>query len=403
MGPHERAGAARGARRARRRGAPRGRERRPALDSPKAKQAIRDSRVTGTRHLVEGLRGASPARARSLSASAIGYYGAHGEEPLDEDAPARARLPGARCARTGSTRPSRRRSSGVRVVQVRTGVVLDRDGGALGEDAAAVPARRRRPGGRRAPVHILDPQRRSDRHHPRRDRGRALERPDQRDGPRAGAATATSPEALGSALGRPSWLPVPGAALRPLYGEMAEIVTTRRARRAGQAAGARLRVPPPRSWPRRCSSALAPADRRPPRAALRPAPARAAGARGAVLGLDDHPAGALAQQVCGGRADPLLAGGGVDRRPVDHVGAHPFGFLDERRARVARADQAGVDLDAPARRALMRALSSTERPWASSSSSPPRATAGWAPAGRRSRRRRRPRRSASPRAREPRR
>src|ERR1039458_7764169 len=56
--------------------------------------------------------------------------------------------------------------------------------------------------------------------------------PDQRW---SGPINGTAPEpvtnrdfsrALGGALGRPSLLPVPGAALRLLYGEMAEIVTT---------------------------------------------------------------------------------------------------------------------------------------------------------------------------------
>jgi uncharacterized protein (TIGR01777 family) len=51
----------------------------------------------------------------------------------------------------------------------------------------------------------------------------------------SGAVNATAPEpvsnrafsrALGHALHRPALLPVPGAALRALYGEMAEIVTT---------------------------------------------------------------------------------------------------------------------------------------------------------------------------------
>ncbi len=70
----------------------------------------------------------------------------------------------------------------------------------------------------------------------------------------SGPVNATAPEpvpnrdfskTLGRVLGRPSLLPVPGLALRALYGEMAEIVTTRRARDARQGAGARLRVRTP--------------------------------------------------------------------------------------------------------------------------------------------------------------
>ena len=67
--------------------------------SAEAKRAIRETRVTGTRNLLAGLRAVERSqigeRPRTLvSASAIGYYGAHGEEPLDEDAPAGCGLPG---------------------------------------------------------------------------------------------------------------------------------------------------------------------------------------------------------------------------------------------------------------------------------------------------------------------
>jgi hypothetical protein len=46
----------------------------------------------------------------------------------------------------------------------------------------------------------------------------------------------------------------------------------------------------------------------------------------------------------------------MDRRPVDHVGAHAFGFFDQRRARIARPNKAGVDFDAGAARLDPRAL-----------------------------------------------
>ena len=74
-----------------------------------AKRAIRESRVRGTRHLVEGLQRAEPRPRMLLSASAIGYYGPHGEEPLDEDAPAGRATSWRRCARRG--RPRRREHS----------------------------------------------------------------------------------------------------------------------------------------------------------------------------------------------------------------------------------------------------------------------------------------------------
>src|ERR1700722_3470823 len=58
--------------------------------SAAAKRAIRESRVTGTRNLVQGIGQLAEAeRPRQLvSGSAIGYYGAPGGEPIDEDGPA---------------------------------------------------------------------------------------------------------------------------------------------------------------------------------------------------------------------------------------------------------------------------------------------------------------------------
>jgi uncharacterized protein len=95
-----------------------------------AKRAIRDTRVTGTRNLLAGIRASSSAPRALISSSAIGYYGPHGEEPLDEDAP-----PGsdflARVCVDWEAAAAAAGELGVRTVQVRTGVVLDRHGGAL--------------------------------------------------------------------------------------------------------------------------------------------------------------------------------------------------------------------------------------------------------------------------------
>jgi uncharacterized protein (TIGR01777 family) len=189
----------------------------------RARQAIRESRVTGTRHLVEGLRDLKDRPPTLVSASAIGYYGAHGEEPLDEDAPPGSDFLAGVCA-AWELEAARASELGVRVVQVRTGVVLDRSGGAL---AKMLPAFRLGVGG---PV-AGGRQYISWIH---RDDEIGIILAALSDERWKGPVNATAPEpvsnrdfsrALGSALGRPSLLPVPGAALRLLYGDMAEIVT----------------------------------------------------------------------------------------------------------------------------------------------------------------------------------
>jgi len=194
--------------------------------SASAKRAIRDSRVLGTRNLVDGIAALDAGeRPRTLiSSSAIGYYGAHGEEPLDEDAPAGNDFLADVCA-DWEREAARAAELGVRVVQVRTGVVLDSGGGAL---RRMLPAFRLGAGG---PV-AGGRQYISWIH---RDDLIGIILAALADERWRGPVNATAPEpvsnrdfsrALGRALGRPSVLPVPGAALRLLYGEMAEIVTT---------------------------------------------------------------------------------------------------------------------------------------------------------------------------------
>lgn len=190
----------------------------------KARQAIRDSRVTGTRHLVEGLHACEPRPPTLVSASAIGYYGAHGEEPLDEDAPPGNDFLAHVCA-DWELEAARAVELGMRVVQVRTGVVLDSGGGALQRMLPAFRLGAGGPvaGGRQYVSWI------------HRDDLIGIILAALTDERWRGPVNATAPEpvsnrdfsrALGRALGRPSLLPVPGAALRLLYGEMAEIVTT---------------------------------------------------------------------------------------------------------------------------------------------------------------------------------
>ncbi|HEX4010257.1 MAG TPA: TIGR01777 family oxidoreductase [Solirubrobacteraceae bacterium] len=190
-----------------------------------AKQRISDSRILSTRGLVAALRALDSGTAPRvlISQSATGYYGPRGNAPLDEAASAGDDfLAGVVAA---WEREATAASSYMRVACMRTGVVLSPSGGAL---AKMLPFFRLGIGGPVAGgqqyvpwihlddvvgalIHCLDH--------------------DQASGPIN--LTAPNPvtnaelsRALGHALGRPAVLPVPGVALKLLYGEMAEIVTT---------------------------------------------------------------------------------------------------------------------------------------------------------------------------------
>jgi hypothetical protein len=95
-----------------------------------AKARIRASRVQGTRLLSEALaRLPTPPRVL-VAASAIGFYGDRGSQPLDEGSPAGEGFLAGVCREwEAATEPTSAR--GVRVVQLRLGLVLAREGGAL--------------------------------------------------------------------------------------------------------------------------------------------------------------------------------------------------------------------------------------------------------------------------------
>jgi uncharacterized protein (TIGR01777 family) len=94
------------------------------------KVKIRDSRVAGTRNLVHGLIEAKDRPRLLIAASAIGYYGDRGEECLREDsAPGTGFL--AEVCREWEAASQPAADAGIRTAQIRTGVVLSADGGAL--------------------------------------------------------------------------------------------------------------------------------------------------------------------------------------------------------------------------------------------------------------------------------
>jgi uncharacterized protein (TIGR01777 family) len=96
----------------------------------RVKQEIVDSRELGTRHLIDGMRAAEPRPRVLVSASASGFYGPRGDEPVGEDQPAGKDFLSDVVVRW--EREAERASElGLRVVKLRTGIVLDAEGGAL--------------------------------------------------------------------------------------------------------------------------------------------------------------------------------------------------------------------------------------------------------------------------------
>lgn len=189
----------------------------------RSKRAIHDSRERGTRNLVAGIAAADPRPGALVSSSAVGIYGPRGAEELPESTP-----PGddflARVCVVWEREAVAAAALGLRVVRVRTGVVLDRSGGALAK--MLLPFR----------LGVGGPVAGGDQYLPwiHVDDLVGLYLAAVDDASWSGAYNASAPEpvtnrafskALGRALGRPAVLPVPGAALRLLYGDMAEIVT----------------------------------------------------------------------------------------------------------------------------------------------------------------------------------
>jgi uncharacterized protein (TIGR01777 family) len=94
------------------------------------RRRIRDSRVLGTRHLVDAILAAEDPPRVLVSGSATGYYGNTGEKEADENSSAgRGFL--AEVTQAWEAEALRARSRNVRVVLLRTSVVLGSAGGAL--------------------------------------------------------------------------------------------------------------------------------------------------------------------------------------------------------------------------------------------------------------------------------
>jgi uncharacterized protein (TIGR01777 family) len=96
----------------------------------KKKNAIRDSRVLGTRHLIAALAQTEVKPRLLVCASAIGFYGDRGDEVLEEKSPiGRGFLPEVCSEWEEATQAAP--EAGIRVVNIRIGLVLSAKGGAL--------------------------------------------------------------------------------------------------------------------------------------------------------------------------------------------------------------------------------------------------------------------------------
>lgn len=211
--------------------------------SAEVKRRIRDSRVEGTRNLVSFVSGMARKPAVLVSGSAIGYYGSRGDEILTE-----VSEPGigflAEVTRESESAADGAAALGIRVVKIRTGLVLGPEGGTL---AKLLPIFRAGVGGPVASGRQWMSWIHAD------DLADlfvfALEETNLE-----GAFNGTAPNPvtnaeftreLAAVLHRPAVLPVPLIALRLLYGDMAEVVASsqRVLPRATEASGFQFQYP----------------------------------------------------------------------------------------------------------------------------------------------------------------
>jgi hypothetical protein len=186
------------------------------------KKLLLDSRVDTTARLVEWMARAKRRPPVLVSASAVGYYGEQGDRPITEDTPPTPGFTHDLCA-AWEREAAKAGELGVRVCLMRIGVVLDEGGGAL---AKMLPAFRMGAGGRlgtgkhwfpwihRADVTAICQWLLAN------DKARGA----YNVGAPNPVTNAEFTRALGRALGRPTVLPMPEAALKLLFGEMSELL-----------------------------------------------------------------------------------------------------------------------------------------------------------------------------------
>ena len=188
------------------------------------KVKLATSRIETTRALVDALRNARVKPKFLISSSAVGYYGAHGDDTIMEDnAPGSGFL--AQLCQDWEAEAIKAKDLGVRVALLRTGIVLGKGNGAL---AKLVPPFKFFVGGSLGTgkqwfpwIHLSDAV----------GLVKFLIVNDKAEGPLN--VTAPNPvtmaefcKALGKTLHRPAWAPVPAPLLSLMLGEMAQMLLT---------------------------------------------------------------------------------------------------------------------------------------------------------------------------------
>jgi len=185
------------------------------------KARILESRVKGTQLLAESLAGLEAPPKVLVSASAVGYYGDRGEEALTEDSGSGSAFFLANVCRQWEAATEPAAGAGIRVVNLRFGVILASAGGAL---PRLLTPFRLGVGGRLgsgdqfmswialddvvgAILHALTAE--------------TLQGPVNAVGPQA-VTNREFTKTLGRILGRPTVFPMPGCAARLAFGEMAD-------------------------------------------------------------------------------------------------------------------------------------------------------------------------------------
>ena len=192
--------------------------------SEEQKEKLRASRIDATRAFVGAIAKAKVKPKFLVNASAVGYYGPHGDETLTESSAAGSDFLSRLCV-DWEAEALKAEAHGVRVATVRTGIVLGKGQGAL---AKMVPPFKMFLGGPLGSgrqympwIHIED------------EIGLLLFLMENEKARGAFNATAPNPvtmeefaKALGEVLNRPSWVSVPPSALALIAGEMADMLLT---------------------------------------------------------------------------------------------------------------------------------------------------------------------------------